>query len=119
MVNAFAFRCCLFFVLFRYQRHKNKVLRRYNDFVALHELLSIKYPFRIVPQLPPKKTVNSLWICALLATSLAIYQEREREIHLRLLTALIDDDLFSLSGHILMNRLLNEIVCCSSGPRIS
>lgn len=39
-------------------RHKNKVSRRYNDFVALHEILSQKYPFRIVPQLPPKKTVN-------------------------------------------------------------
>ncbi|CAF0927168.1 unnamed protein product [Adineta ricciae] len=39
-------------------RHKNKVFRRYNDFVALHELLTLKYPFRIIPQLPPKKTVN-------------------------------------------------------------
>ncbi|CAF0891827.1 unnamed protein product [Rotaria sordida] len=38
--------------------YKNKVSRRYNDFVALHELLSLKYPFRIIPQLPPKKTVN-------------------------------------------------------------
>ncbi len=43
-----------------YQRHKNKVSRRYNDFFALHELLSLKYPFRIIPQLPPKKTVNGL-----------------------------------------------------------
>ncbi|CAF3840896.1 unnamed protein product [Adineta steineri] len=39
-------------------RHKNKVIRRYNDFLALNELLSLKYPFRIIPQLPPKKAVN-------------------------------------------------------------
>ncbi|CAF3308914.1 unnamed protein product [Rotaria socialis] len=38
--------------------YNNKVSRRYNDFIALHELLSLKYPFRIVPQLPPKKAVN-------------------------------------------------------------
>jgi hypothetical protein len=43
-----------------YQRHKNKVSRRYNDFVALHEVLCLKYPFRIIPQLPPKKAVNGL-----------------------------------------------------------
>lgn len=40
------------------QRYKNKVSRRYNDFVALNEILSVKYPFRIIPQLPPKKAVN-------------------------------------------------------------
>ncbi|CAF5138138.1 unnamed protein product, partial [Rotaria magnacalcarata] len=40
--------------------YNNKVSRRYNDFIALHELLSLKYPFRIVPQLPPKKAVNGL-----------------------------------------------------------
>ncbi|CAF0978841.1 unnamed protein product [Adineta steineri] len=39
-------------------RQNNKVLRRYNDFVALHELLTLKYPYRIIPILPPKKTVN-------------------------------------------------------------
>ncbi|UJR08914.1 hypothetical protein I4U23_013167 [Adineta vaga] len=39
-------------------RQNNKVLRRYNDFLALHELLTIKYPYRIIPLLPPKKTVN-------------------------------------------------------------
>ena len=40
------------------QKQKSKVQRRYNDFVALHELLSLKYPFRIIPPLPPKKAVN-------------------------------------------------------------
>ncbi|CAF3528936.1 unnamed protein product [Rotaria sp. Silwood1] len=39
-------------------RLKNKVSRRYNDFLALHELLMLTYPYRIIPSLPPKKTVN-------------------------------------------------------------
>ncbi|XP_012939843.1 sorting nexin-8, partial [Aplysia californica] len=37
------------------QRHKATVQRRYNDFVALHELLSSRFPYRLVPRLPPKK----------------------------------------------------------------
>lgn len=36
-------------------------MRRYNDFLALHELLTVKYPYRIIPMLPPKKTVNGLF----------------------------------------------------------
>ncbi|CAF2111609.1 unnamed protein product [Rotaria magnacalcarata] len=39
-------------------RLRNKVSRRYNDFFVLHELLTSKYPYRIIPILPPKKTVN-------------------------------------------------------------
>ncbi|CAF1258079.1 unnamed protein product [Rotaria sordida] len=39
-------------------RLKNKVSRRYNDFLALHELLTSKYPYRIIPSLPPKKAIN-------------------------------------------------------------
>ncbi|BFZ02833.1 hypothetical protein BsWGS_05872 [Bradybaena similaris] len=37
------------------QRNKATVLRRYNDFVALHELLSARFPYRVIPRLPPKK----------------------------------------------------------------
>ncbi|XP_059174908.1 sorting nexin-8-like [Physella acuta] len=37
------------------KRHKATVLRRYNDFVALHELLTTRFPYRIIPRLPPKK----------------------------------------------------------------
>ncbi|KAH9491365.1 sorting nexin [Bulinus truncatus] len=37
------------------KRHKTTVLRRYNDFVALNELLTTRFPYRIIPRLPPKK----------------------------------------------------------------
>lgn len=32
--------------------------RRYNDFVALHELLLGRFPYRLIPKLPPKKMVG-------------------------------------------------------------
>lgn len=32
-----------------------KVVRRYSDFVWLHEVLLKKYPYRLVPSLPPKR----------------------------------------------------------------
>jgi sorting nexin-8 len=63
MVNIFLLLLLLYVILLLfvlYQRHKNKVSRRYNDFIALHEILSLKYSFRIIPQLPPKKAVNGL-----------------------------------------------------------
>ncbi|CAL1529392.1 unnamed protein product [Lymnaea stagnalis] len=37
------------------KRHKTTVLRRYNDFVALHELLTARFAYRVIPRLPPKK----------------------------------------------------------------
>ena len=37
------------------QRYKVTVGRRYNDFHALHEALIHRYPYRIIPSLPPKK----------------------------------------------------------------
>ncbi|XP_067937610.1 sorting nexin-8-like isoform X2 [Watersipora subatra] len=37
------------------QRYKVTVGRRYNDFHALHETLIHRYPYRIIPSLPPKK----------------------------------------------------------------
>ncbi|RUS75487.1 hypothetical protein EGW08_016755 [Elysia chlorotica] len=36
-------------------RHKTTVLRRYNDFIAFHELLTARFAYRLVPRLPPKK----------------------------------------------------------------
>ena len=36
-------------------RFKSTVLRRYNDFVALHEMVVMRFPYRLVPRLPPKK----------------------------------------------------------------
>ena len=34
--------------------------RRYKDFIVLDDPLSAKYPYRIIPPLPPKKSVNGL-----------------------------------------------------------
>lgn len=39
--------------------HRVSVQRRYNDFVSFHEILLMRYPYRIVPKLPPKKVVAS------------------------------------------------------------
>lgn len=41
------------------QRYKCVIERRYNDFVALHELLLQKFPYRMIPQLPPKKFMGA------------------------------------------------------------
>ncbi|KAL1494219.1 hypothetical protein ABEB36_009848 [Hypothenemus hampei] len=35
----------------------SKVTRRYNDFVALQELLLNRFPYRLVPSLPPKRII--------------------------------------------------------------
>ncbi|KAG1700942.1 Sorting nexin-8 [Nymphon striatum] len=49
----------LFLKHFEYEvsstRSKSVVKRRYNDFVALFEVLLLRYPYRIIPRLPPKK----------------------------------------------------------------
>lgn len=37
------------------RRFGSKVTRRYNDFLALYELLLARFPYRVVPRLPPKK----------------------------------------------------------------
>ncbi|KAK4874561.1 hypothetical protein RN001_013921 [Aquatica leii] len=37
------------------RRFNSKVTRRYNDFLALYELLLGRFPYRMVPRLPPKK----------------------------------------------------------------
>ncbi|KAJ8951556.1 hypothetical protein NQ318_020430 [Aromia moschata] len=39
-------------------RFSSIVNRRYNDFVALHELLLNRFPYRLVPSLPPKKITS-------------------------------------------------------------
>jgi sorting nexin-8 len=35
--------------------HGTSIQRRYSDFEVLHEFLHAKYPYRLVPRLPPKK----------------------------------------------------------------
>ncbi|XP_060029144.1 sorting nexin-8 isoform X2 [Erinaceus europaeus] len=41
------------------QRFKSTVYRRYNDFVAFHETLLHKFPYRMVPALPPKRMLGA------------------------------------------------------------
>ncbi|KAL5019326.1 hypothetical protein ScPMuIL_005048 [Solemya velum] len=41
------------------QKYRSTVLRRYNDFLSLHELLLNRYPYRLVPRLPPKKMMGA------------------------------------------------------------
>ncbi|XP_077979974.1 sorting nexin-8-like [Glandiceps talaboti] len=40
------------------QRYKSTVMRRYNDFVALQEIMLQRYPYRLIPRLPPKKMLG-------------------------------------------------------------
>ena len=39
------------------------VLRRYNDFVAFQEVLLLRYPYRMIPRLPPKKLMGGMELC--------------------------------------------------------
>ncbi|XP_078521099.1 sorting nexin-8 [Lissotriton helveticus] len=41
------------------QRFKSTVFRRYNDFVVIQELLLQKFPYRMVPSLPPKRVLGA------------------------------------------------------------
>lgn len=40
-------------------RFKSSVYRRYNDFVVFHEILLQKFPYRMVPALPPKRMLGA------------------------------------------------------------
>lgn len=42
------------------KKHKTTVHRRYRDFEALLDLLLSRYPYRVVPKLPPKKAVGGI-----------------------------------------------------------
>uniref|UniRef100_A0A8C5UIG9 Sorting nexin-8 n=1 Tax=Malurus cyaneus samueli TaxID=2593467 RepID=A0A8C5UIG9_9PASS len=41
------------------KRFKCSVYRRYNDFVVFHEMLLQKFPYRMVPALPPKRMLGA------------------------------------------------------------
>ncbi|XP_040123294.1 sorting nexin-8 isoform X3 [Oryx dammah] len=41
------------------QRFRSCVYRRYNDFVVFHEALLHKFPYRMVPALPPKRMLGA------------------------------------------------------------
>nr|DBA19456.1 TPA: hypothetical protein GDO54_015292 [Pyxicephalus adspersus] len=47
------------------QFFKSSVYRRYNDFVVFQEMLLQKYPYRMVPALPPKRMLGGLSIVSL------------------------------------------------------
>ena len=47
-------------------RFKSTVLRRYNDFVALYEMVMMRFPYRILPKLPPKKMLGGKNVVLLL-----------------------------------------------------
>jgi sorting nexin-8 len=46
---------CYFRFALVVQNFKSQVRRRFKDFEAFHELLLARYPYRLVPRLPPKK----------------------------------------------------------------
>ncbi|KAL8593278.1 hypothetical protein ACOMHN_009931 [Nucella lapillus] len=41
------------------QRFKVSVLRRYNDFLALSEMMLMRFPYRLLPKLPPKRMLGA------------------------------------------------------------
>nr|XP_012614418.1 sorting nexin-8 isoform X1 [Microcebus murinus] len=41
------------------QRFKSSVYRRYNDFVVFHDMLLHRFPYRMVPALPPKRMLGA------------------------------------------------------------
>ncbi|KAL6262228.1 sorting nexin-8-like isoform X1 [Pogonomyrmex barbatus] len=41
------------------KRFNSVVYRRYNDFVSLYDLLLARFPYRLIPKLPPKKIVGA------------------------------------------------------------
>uniref|UniRef100_A0ABD2XKZ9 PX domain-containing protein n=1 Tax=Trichogramma kaykai TaxID=54128 RepID=A0ABD2XKZ9_9HYME len=41
------------------KRYNSIVYRRFNDFLALHELLVARFPYRLIPKPPPKKIVGA------------------------------------------------------------
>ncbi|KAL9956859.1 hypothetical protein ACROYT_G038406 [Oculina patagonica] len=41
------------------RRHNCTVNRRYNDFVAFHDMLLLRFPYRLIPALPPKKLMGA------------------------------------------------------------
>lgn len=41
------------------KKHNCTVNRRYNDFVAFHDMLLARFPYRLIPTLPPKKLMGA------------------------------------------------------------
>lgn len=47
-----------FATYFYFQRHKITVNRRYSDFLAFQEMLLVRFPYRMISRLPPKKAMG-------------------------------------------------------------
>ncbi|GAB1607628.1 sorting nexin-8-like [Argonauta hians] len=41
------------------QKFRSTVLRRYNDFLVINEMLMMRFPYRMIPRLPPKKMMGA------------------------------------------------------------
>ncbi|XP_029649490.1 sorting nexin-8 [Octopus sinensis] len=41
------------------QKFHSTVLRRYNDFLVINEMLMMRFPYRMIPRLPPKKMMGA------------------------------------------------------------
>ncbi|EGW30180.1 uncharacterized protein SPAPADRAFT_158723 [Spathaspora passalidarum NRRL Y-27907] len=77
-----------YIITFESGGHSKKVIRRYSDFVWLLDFLLQKYPFRVIPGLPPKKfTVGS-------SPDSQFLQRRRRGLH-RFLNQLIKHPVLS------------------------
>ena len=50
-----------FFLCSSFQKHNCTVNRRYNDFVAFHDMLLARFPYRLIPTLPPKKLMGGMF----------------------------------------------------------
>lgn len=70
-----------------------KVIRRYSDFVWLLEVLFTKYPFRMIPELPPKKIASN---------GDPLFLERRRKGLARFMNQLMKHPKLSLEPLVLM-----------------
>uniref|UniRef100_A0A1B0CKB2 Putative sorting nexin-8 n=1 Tax=Lutzomyia longipalpis TaxID=7200 RepID=A0A1B0CKB2_LUTLO len=90
------------------RNYKCSVARRYNDFVNLHNLLVTRFPYRMIPRLPPKQLMlDSLleerrrglqrWLKDRFATS---YSSSDHQEHLRELFNSEPDEFSTLSEEV-------------------
>ena len=64
--------------------------RRYKDFEAFSEALLTKYPYRLIPRMPPKKLTRKCvslcllhllrYVCVCIAASSAFIEQRRRDL---------------------------------------
>ncbi|XP_054282836.1 sorting nexin-8-like [Macrosteles quadrilineatus] len=63
------------------KRFDSRVNRRYNDFIALYEVLLNRFPYRLIPKLPPKRMIVGASASMLLgAADTQFIEERRRSL---------------------------------------